>query len=162
MSVVLRKPSVDDASQILEWENDPDNWEVSLNEGEYSLEDIEALIQSLDSDVSQARYMIDIQGNSVGAIDFYEIQDGSSGVGILVDKSFRRKGIARKALKALDTIASHDYQLNRLFARIDPTNEASIKLFISAGYFKKDVKEEVKLPNGDYIQVLIFEKWLKS
>lgn len=164
--IKLRVPIQDDAELILSWENDKENWEVSENDSLYTLEDIRNLITELKDPVvaGQARYMITTGNDNLGAVDLFQIDfnEGKAGVGILIaDKNNRRKGIALKALQLVEKKALA-LNVNYLTATIHTNNEPSLKLFEKAGYTKKQSAETTNLPNADYLQTILVEKWLND
>jgi diamine N-acetyltransferase len=138
--VYLRKVSSQDASLILEWENNPNFWDITENEGPFTLEDINYFIKSSTSlDASgQLRYMVvNLDNCVVGAVDLFDYNPmtQSAGVGILIAKSEdRTQGYATDALMTLIRHARNGVQLKQLHCIIYPSNIASIKLFSRCGF----------------------------
>lgn len=163
--ISLRIPELTDAPTILEWENNPDNQPPELTGEKYQLTDIESLIQSFKESKDQIRYLIiDHEDRSLGAVDIFGMSNdhvyGEVGV-LIADKKNRRKGVALHALLLLEQKAVQSFGLQELRAKVETENEASIQLFLKAGYQKIESVREL-LPNGEYIQAIIFNKWLKS
>lgn len=158
--VELRLPSLPDSQQMLDWENNPENWLVSENDSNYSLEDIQNFIRENKHSTTQKRWMIDFKSQTVGMIDLFEISNNSAGVGVLVDSKFQNLGIAKLALSELETVAVTKLNLKVLKATVHQANIPSVRLFESQN-FKKIKSEGVKSINGQYIQTIFFEKWLK-
>lgn len=166
---MLRLPIVEDADFILNWENNPENWEYSSTNAPYTREDIIHLINTFkELDVlDQVRYMIvDSKSNApVGAVDIFAIDrtDQCGEVGILIaDPSNRRKGIAREALRLAEIQVKHDFNLSRLIALVEMENTASLQLFLSLNYVKNGTRKLRLFPNAPYIQTQVLEKWLKK
>jgi diamine N-acetyltransferase len=138
--IYLRKVSSQDASLILEWENNPDFWDITENEGPFTMEDINHFIQSSNSlEVSgQLRYMVsNLDDCIVGAVDLFDYNSitQSAGVGILIAKAEDRAvGYATDALMTLIRHARSGVQLKQLHCIIYPSNIASIKLFSRCGF----------------------------
>ena len=88
MEIALRLPKISDAETILNWENNPDNWEVSENDSPYNLEDIIALIKSFQTEnlPSQLRFIIHAEEVLLGAVDIFDInyENKSGAIGILI------------------------------------------------------------------------------
>lgn len=159
--VKLRLPDLSDSELILTWENDPENWLVSENDSEYSIEDIQNFILENSESKEQKRWMIDFDHQIVGMIDLFEIQQNEARIGVLVDSKFQNRGIAKIALSELETIAVKKLNLQVLKATVHQKNVPSLRLFESQK-FKKIKIEEVKSINGAYLQTIFFEKWLKK
>ncbi len=167
MKIYLRDPKKSDASTILKWENDPENKATSGNEGNFSLEDIEVLIESFTSKSSldQFRYVIVDEDSErlIGAVDVFEINQNKAKVGILIaDKADRRKKLALQSLNLLENRVKIDFKIECLQANVELGNEASTRLFNSAGYQEKEIVDLDLFGNGQYIQTILFEKWLNE
>lgn len=165
----LRLAILEDCEVILDWENNLENWAVSNNNSPYSLRDIQMLIISLRDirKACQARYMI-IEKNTdriLGSVDLYEIdwKERKAGVGVLIaNKDDRSKGYASDALLLLEKLAIDNWNLKHFNAEVHLSNTASLKLFDKCGYQKNDSAHKALSPNGDYIETILFEKWLKK
>lgn len=160
MEIALRLPELTDAKMILAWENDPENWAVSDNEGEYELEDIEDLIQSFHADEkpTQLRFLICAHGELLGAVDIFDInyENKSGAIGILIAKlTHRKKGFAGTALRLMEHEAIR-LGINKLLASMYTRNVASRRLFEGAGY--KMVKSPIKVRNEQ--DLILVEKWI--
>ncbi|MFT5858905.1 MAG: diamine N-acetyltransferase [Flavobacteriaceae bacterium] len=167
--ISLREAKLEDSEIILDWENNLENWAVSNNSSHYSLMDIQLLIISLRDirKACQARYMIiDIASNQIlGSVDLYEIDwiKKTAGVGVLIaEKQHRSKGYASEALFLLEKLALEDWELEYFNAEVHTTNISSANLFEKCKYQKKEGEHKAKSPNGDYIETILFEKWLKE
>ena len=167
--IALREATLKDCEIILDWENNLENWAVSNNTSPYSLMDIQMLIISLRDirKACQARFMI-LEKDSrriLGSVDLYEInwKEKTAGVGVLIsDGQDRCKGYASEALLMLEELAIKNWELKYFNAEVHTTNHASVRLFENCGYQQKEGGYKAKSPNGDYIQTLLFEKWLKE
>ena len=167
MKIYLRDPKNSDALTILKWENDPENIGTSGNDGKFSLEDIEVLIESFTSKsgLVQFRYMIVDEDSErlIGAVDIFEIHHNKAKVGILIaDKADRRKKLALQSLNLLENRVKFDFKIECLQANVELGNEASTRLFKSAGYQEKEIVDLDLFGNGQYIQTIFFEKWLNE
>ena len=168
-NIFLRLPRIEDAEFILNWENNPENWQYSSTETPYEYEDIVQLIQTFKNlnELDQVRYMI-VQSEPykiLGAVDVFSIdrttRQGEIGV-LIADPSDRRKGIARKALSLLESIVIEEFNLSKLTALVELENEASLNLFLSLNYVKNGTRKLHLFPNAPYIQTQVLEKWLKK
>jgi len=149
-NIQLRECRGEDASLLLEWENNQGNWQVSNRSEALTMKDLESLIniqQNTKSifDLDQYRYMIcdSSTGRPIGAIDFYDAdwKNDSAYIGILIaNAEDRRKGIGFTALEQLLDKMRDELELFRAHARIQRHNTASIRLFEKVG-FRKNLEE---------------------
>ena len=102
-NVRLRQPSIKDLDDLLDWENDIlkiDHTDVPVF---YTRDQMVIYLNSTQDPFvnGQVRYMITLDDKSIGYIDLYDFDlvHSRAGVGIFMDKKFRKKGIANKALK---------------------------------------------------------------
>lgn len=162
--IYLRSIDQQDAETVLMWENDPSNWEVSENDSSYSLQDIYRLIEDLKDTQSagQIRYMIvhidtDL---ALGTMDLAEIDftNGVAWVGVLIaDEKQRRNGFASESLRLIEDVAL-SINVNMLKAKIHLKNTVSRSLFEKCGY--QLVKDQPTEKNADYLNTVIYSKWL--
>ena len=85
----------------------------------------------------QQRFMIDIpDGRSIGAIDLFDYDGSTAGIGILVyARADRRKGYAADALRTLIRYA-RNLRISVLHASVAADNTASLRLFGSCGFVR--------------------------
>lgn len=138
-SLKLRAPEPSDLDALYLWENDPEISRYGSAVAPYSRALLWAYINSYDADpfhAEQLRLMIDVDGETCGAIDLYNV-DGKNlraFVGIVVDKSKRGQGIGKSALEALSDYCCASLGLHQLVAVVPEPNVRSIELFESAGF----------------------------
>ena len=96
---------------------------------------------------------------TVGAIDLFDYDPFHlrAGVGILIGQSqHRNKGIATAALNELIRYAFDILQLHQLYCNVSVDNEASLRLFQSAGFRIIGRKAEWnKIPGGFTDELLL-------
>ncbi len=167
-SIFLRYIEAKDAKQVLDWENNEENWAVSENDSPYSIYDILVLIEELQDiqKAKQARWMIclSINNKAIGNVDLTEIdfKNKQATVGILIaDKELRNKGFASEAIRLIE-VEAVKIGVEKLVCTIHQSNKASIALFLKSGFKKIGLQKEPDLKEGDYIEALLFEKWLKK
>ncbi len=139
-NIYLRNLSPLDASNLFDWENNPENWEVSNTEKLFTREEIEEFVhQPQDIHLNQQlRFMICLNNTnqSIGCIDLFEYEIGKRvGVGILIaDESSRNKGYATEALNLLIGYCRNELKVANIFCNIFKTNTPSIRLFENCGF----------------------------
>lgn len=154
--IYLRPIERNDALQVLLWENDPENWQVTGTEEPYTLDFIYAYIDSLEdvTEACQLRMMICKYDNNecIGMVDLNQIDfiNLRADVGILIAlPEERKKGFAKESLFALIEIALLELKLHNLGASIMSDNLSSIRLFESVGFqLKGERKDWYKVKNG--------------
>lgn len=142
-----------DVEKLFEWENNPDNWQVSDTHSAFTREQIEVFVkqpQSLNEN-KQQRFMVCLDNNPIGCIDLfeYDVVIKSAGVGVLIaKKAYRNKGYAAKALNLLIDKCRNELNIVHLFCNIYKENKASIRLFEKCGFqFVDERKLEGKSVN---------------
>ena len=137
----LRSVDSSDIDTILLWENDPALARFSTPHPPYTREQIEQFVRNQQEGFfanGQIRWMVEVEGHRVGAIDLFDYNGTEAEVGILIYKECdRRKGYASDALRAVQSYAQ-SLRILRLKAVIDDDNTASIALFKGCGFVKTD------------------------
>ena len=152
--IVLRSVVSSDADILYEWENDKDNWQVSGTKKIFTKKEIKDFITN-QKDIyldKQLRLMICLssprpspngrdnrrlrpkvkgEGLAVGCIDLFDFDELNlkAGIGILIDKKYRKKGYASEALFLLITYCFEILNLRELYCNISEDNKPSMKLF---------------------------------
>ena len=160
-NVKLRQPSIKDLDDLLGWENDIlkiDHTDMPV----FYTKDQMVIYLNGNQDPfmnGQVRYMITIDNMSIGYIDLYnfDIVHSRAGVGIFIDKKFRKKGIANKALQILIEISNKELHLNQLFAEVFQSNKAAKCLFEHAGFKLNGLKKQWIRKQEAYEDLLFFQ-----
>ncbi len=134
----LRSVGSKDIDTILLWENDARvRLAGSPEKARFSRDDVEQFVRNQQCPITetrQQRFMIEADGRTVGAIDLYDFDGISAGIGILVyADADRRHGYATDALRTLIAYA-RTLRLLMLYADVAPDNTASLRLFSRAGF----------------------------
>ena len=138
--ILLRSVQPSDADVLYKWENDRSNWQVSGTKKPFTKKEIKEFIAN-QNDIyldKQLRMMLCIKSplkkgdkGVVGCIDLFDFNEPKlkAGIGILIDKKYRKKGYASDALAMLITYSFEILNLKELHCSIAEENKASIKLF---------------------------------
>lgn len=163
-NIYLRAVEPQDIDYILNLENDPDNWRLSETLFPYSRYDIENFVLNTEHDIlinKQLRLMIISKYNDepLGCIDLFEYNSlhRRAGVGIVISKAHRRKGIAREALTLMANHAFLVLGLHQLFCNIQSDNKSSISLFTQLGYQQTGVRKDWELYDREYKDVYFYQ-----
>lgn len=162
-TITLRCAEPEDAEQIFLWENDRNNWRVSGTHTPYSRFQIEQFLldnNDLQSQ-KQLRLMIDLteNGQTIGCIDIfdYDAFNSRAGLGILIDKAYRKQGYAQAALALCVEYLFKDALLHQVYCSIDETNADSQQLFLGQGFeLCGQRKDWIKTSNG-YLDVIEYQ-----
>ena len=155
--IVLRSVLPADADLLYKWENDKANWQISGTKKAFTKKQIKEFIAG-QKDIyldKQLRLMI-CRGNSplsrgikgdvaVGCIDLFAFDQPNlnSGIGILIDKKYRKKGYASEALALLIIYSFEVLNLHNLYCNISDENTASLKLFQKHNFRITEKKKNV-------------------
>ena len=138
--IALRSVTAKDIALLLRWENNTENWEVSNTKTSFTKDEMEAYITQ-QKDIyldKQLRLMISIlpedtsQSNEeAGCIDLfdYDTDKSKAGLGILIEKKYRRNGYATEALALLTDYCFSVLNMKMLHCSIAEDNTESLDLF---------------------------------
>ena len=165
-NIIIRAAEPYDADLIYNWENDQEIWRVSETYIPYSLYQIEQFLMNNDLfSMRQIRIMIEKNNNNtcIGCIDIYDFDPihMRAGIGILIQKDYRKLGFARQALELIIHYCFNTLMLKQIYCLIDVLNNDSIKLFTNIGFEQCGLRKEwIKTPNGfiDEIEFQLINK----
>lgn len=146
-NIVIRAAEPQDAKLIYDWENNRDIWRVSETYMPYSLYQIEQFLFSNDLfSTRQIRFIIERKNDNVniGCIDIYDFDPVHmrAGIGILLQKDFRKQGYANEALELLIDYIFNTLMLKQIYCLIDETNIDSLNLFKKIGFTQCGLRKE--------------------
>jgi diamine N-acetyltransferase len=137
-----------DADLLYRWENNISVWPVSLTQIPFSRFVLEDFVNSAHQDIytnKQLRLMITLNaGNeTVGIVDLFEFEPRHArcGLGIYVDGSHRRKGLALESIGMIRDYCFSILHLKQVYAHINNSNTPSLQLFQKAGFDKVALKK---------------------
>ena len=150
--IFLRSIQFSDADILFQWENDRSNWHVSGTKKPFTKKEINAFIET-QKDIyldKQLRLIIERIPNPksqilnpIGCIDLFEFDGKKTGVGILIDKKYRKKGYASDTLRVLIKYSFEVLNLRELHCRISEDNIASIRLFQKHNFKDTSKKKDI-------------------
>ena len=137
----LRAPEPEDLDILYIWENDTALWENGAAIAPFSRFSIKQYLIDAKQDIyidRQLRLMIVFKetGEAVGTVDLYDYEPfhHRAGVGILIDRKYRNRGLGWQTLMLLEGYAFGFLHLKQLYAFIPEKNTGSIQLFTKADY----------------------------
>lgn len=141
--IILRAAEPDDVDAIFRWENDPDSWTAGLVRQPMSRHQIWEWVRNSTADLSadngQARFIIvmaDDPDKALGCVDIEDFDwiNRRAAIGVYIERQYRRKGVALRALGLLSDHCRRMFGLHQLYATVAADNQASRKLFEAAGF----------------------------
>ena len=165
-TIRLRAVEPGDVDLMYEWENDCDIWPVSGTTEPFSRHQLERFVERHQDIVGvlcdgQLRLIIEtlLSSKPVGAIDLFEYDPihRRAGIGILIsEQSDRGRGYASDAVETLCRYAHDTLRAHQLWCNVGADNEASLRLFRSAGFTEIGVKRDwLWRPNGYHDEVML-------
>lgn len=136
----LRAIEPEDIDQLMQWENNIDNWEVSGTITPFSRNLLQQYINNAHLDIyqiGQLRLMIQEGEETIGTIDIFDFDafNQRAGIGILIgDQSKRGNGFASESLRLVKKYCFDHLGLTQLYCNILVDNELSLNLFKKAGF----------------------------
>lgn len=167
--IFLRAIEPEDATKIMIWENNPDNWRVSGTETPYSLHGILDYINSIQNfrQSGELRLMICMNETKkpIGTLDLFEanFKHGRAGIGILIGEADERnKGYAKESLELLIEYAVKVLNFHNLTANVLEDNHSSMAVFESVGFELVGVRKEWFFDHGTWMNERIYQLCLKK
>lgn len=159
--IKLRTLEPTDLDCLLRWENDSENWRISNTFVPFSRKLMEEYIYSAQDLFATKQIRFIIEDNStkkqLGSIDLFDFDPFHlrAGVGILIDKKYRKAGIGKEALGLLKEYSFNHLNLHQIYCSVAASNQASIQLFKGAEFIQNGIKQQW-LNNGEYWEDELF------
>ncbi|MBP3253375.1 MAG: GNAT family N-acetyltransferase [Bacteroidales bacterium] len=167
--IVLRAVELTDEDSIYRYENDFKAWTDGINSRFFSRQAIREYVlqeQNLDAFASQQiRLMADVKKDGLtvtgGCVDLYDMdfKNSKAGVGIYIDEPYRRKGLAVKALDALEDYAFSALNLHQLYAVVRKDNVYCCKAFEKCLYTRSATLKQWIKKGNDYYDAYVYQKF---
>lgn len=161
--ISLRVAEPEDAQQIYAWENDRSLWRVSETSNPISLFQIEQFLLGNSDLVTnrQLRLMIELKGveKPIGSVDLFEYDpiNGRIGIGVLVEKGYRGRGLATKAIALCMEYLFNNVMVHQVHCLIDAQNVESQRLFEKLGFKSCGRRKDwIKTPDG-YLDAVFYQ-----
>lgn len=162
--VKLRALEPNDLRILYRWENNMDIWDVGNVVNPLSQAVLQSYIRNSHNNIyqdMQLRMMIDnMQGVTVGCVDLYDFEPRSlkAGIALLIDSPYQGNGYAYQTMLLLEHYAFDFLHIHQLYAYIPELNKPSVRLFDKLGYQRSAVLKDWTLHNGQYQNVIVFQK----
>lgn len=165
-NIYLRALEPEDFLFLSEIENDENLWLLGSVVQPFSDFVLKEYLKNATEDIykaGQLRLVICLKnGLPVGLIDLFDFEPKHSraGLGIVILKAHRSKGVGLEALQCVERYAKKHLGLHQLYAHILESNTASLRLFQKNGFLSSGVKKDWIYHNGNYHNEFIYQKIL--
>lgn len=162
--ISLRAMEPEDLETLYRMENDPEVWTISYTRAPFSKYMLKKFIDASVEDIytsKQLRMMVYEQSTTtiVGIIDLFDFEPlhRRVGVGILIDKNYRRKGYAAESIALIKEYAFDILHVHQIYCNIIADNQSSISLFQNEGFEIVGNKKEWLLTEEGFKDELILQ-----
>lgn len=132
---VLRPLGVADAPALFVAHGDAETHHYWSSPPHHSVAETAAYIEdTLRIPDARAWAITESGGEALGRVALFKVRDGVGEIGIIMRREATGRGLASKALTLVEGFAFSDLGMHRLVADIDPDNNASLSLFLRAGF----------------------------
>jgi ribosomal-protein-alanine N-acetyltransferase len=105
-------------------------------------------------------FAIEVGGRFAGFVDLFDLHqqyyEHKATIGYCVGKSFRGKGLATAAVKAVTAYAFKKYKLRRVEGWCRTYNKASARVLEKAGYKLEGIMHKHKCKNGKFLDDMVW------
>ena len=95
--ILLRPLQLSDLDFLFEIENNKVNWKYGAENKQYTKDELTNYIANAKQDIAtvgQFRFVIDFRNTPIGFIDLFDYTAKSAGVGLIIAKNYRRRGLS--------------------------------------------------------------------
>ncbi len=146
--ITLRAVEPSDVDLLYKWENDATLWGEGSAIAPYSKFHLQSYVKTAGDIFSLRQMRLMIVSNqdqaTVACVDLidFEPRFARAEVAVLVDTPYQNKRYATEALRLIKNYAFHFLCLHQLYAYVGEFNNASLRLFSSAGFQKTVLLKE--------------------
>ena len=167
MNLKLRALEPNDLELIYEVENDKSLWVYSNTSSPFSRHTLKKFIENSHLDIiehKQLRLVITDDEQSYGFIDLYDYDfiNRRVGVGIIIFKKYRSKGIGLSSLQLTENYLLEHVPIHQVYANISSTNKESISLFEKSNFVNVGLKKDWIFYNNKFNDEFLFQKILNK
>ena len=162
--ILLRALEPSDLEELACIENDQNLWKFSNRNEPYSKHLLARYIEQQHQDIFEVRQKRCVISNSdadvLGFVDLFDFEPlhRRAGVGLVVKKEHRQKGIGLEALQLLIQYTQDYLNIHCLFANIASENQFSIQLFESCGFHQICIKKDWNFYDRGFHDEYLYQK----
>jgi RimJ/RimL family protein N-acetyltransferase len=136
--VVLRPLELTDSQALFAAHSDPEAHHFWSSPAHTSVEQTERYVaDTIGMRGAHVWAITESGGEALGRIALFVAREGVGEIGIIMRRDAQGRGLASKALNLVTDYGFETLSLHRVFGDIDPDNNASISLFLRAGYARE-------------------------
>lgn len=160
----IRALEPEDIDFLFAIENDPDVWKVSETIAPVSRNTLKKFIETSYLDITQTKQMRFIitndENQSIGTIDLFDYDpiNRRIGIGILIDKPYRGKHLAKEALNLALSYCFNTLFVHQVFCNIQKDNTISLNLFWQLGFTIVGIKKDWYLSDNQWKDEVLLQK----
>ena len=160
----LRAIEPEDLDLLYRIENDVKLWNVGITNVPYSRYTLHDYVANASYDIytdRQVRMMVENdQHEVVGVVDLvsFDPSNRRAEVGLIILNAFRRQGYGSSALEAVMEYALNVVHLHQLYAYVDASNEASLRLFQKMNYQSSATIKDWLFDGRKYRDVVLMQR----
>jgi len=137
---VLRPLEVADAEALYAAHSDPETHHFWGSPAHKSLDETrEYVAETIAIPNSYVWAITENGGEALGRVALFKLREGVGEFGIIMRREATGRGLASKAIKLVEDYSFNELGMHRLTADIDPDNNASMSLFLRAGFQREGV-----------------------
>ncbi len=140
-TIKLRALEPEDLDTLYRWENDTSLWSEGSTLMPWSRYSLRKYIEESFQDIYEIKRlrMMIVQKSTekpVGTVDLFNFDPfhNRAEIGILVDRNYRKQGIAEQTLNLMKEYAFNFLKIKQLYARVPEQNQISLRLFQKCNY----------------------------
>jgi ribosomal-protein-alanine N-acetyltransferase len=138
--LVLRPLEISDSEALYQAHSDAETHQFWSSPAHADVEQTRTyLADTLGMTGAHAWAITESGGEALGRIALFVPREGVGEIGIIMRREAQGRGLASKALILVTKYGFETLALHRIFGYIDPDNNASISLFLRAGYVREAV-----------------------
>jgi RimJ/RimL family protein N-acetyltransferase len=163
-SALLRDWKPEDAASLARHANSP-RIAAMMRDGfpsPYTLEEAHSFIAAATGPGSHLYLAIEVDGEAVGGIGVRPLEDvyrRTAEIGYWLSESYRGRGIATDAVRALVPIAFRRFGIVRLQAGIFSNNSASMHVLEKTGFVREAVHAKAIWKDGHLLDEVVFVRF---
>jgi diamine N-acetyltransferase len=164
-NIRLRALEPEDIDALCAWENDTELWAHGAAIAPFSRFIIKQYLIDSKNDIyqnRQLRLMIELKEDdtAIGTIDLYDFEPlhRRAGIGILIDKKYRRQGYGLQTLRLIEEYCFEFLKMNQLYAYIPEQNKNSIMLFQKADYNQSGILKDWLSAENGFENVIVMQR----
>lgn len=132
---VLRPLVVADARALFAAHGDAETHKYWAGPAHKTIAETERYIaETLEAPTTRGWAITESGGEALGRIALFQVRAGVGELGIIMRRDAHGRGLASKAVKLVCDYAFRELDMHRIVADVDPDNNASLSLFLRAGF----------------------------